>query len=282
MSTERGILREIMALRRRRVAETRARRTMESLEQAASRRADHRDFAAAISQGGLAVIAEMKKASPSAGLLRPSYDCADIAGRYARAGASAISVLTEVDFFRGSLEDLETARAHSSLPVLRKDFILDEYQVTESAASGADALLLIVAALSDRELPELIRAAARFQIAALVEVHDSSELDRALGAGARLIGVNNRNLKTLEVDLNVSLRLRDKIPAGCVAVSESGIRASGDLQQLARAGFDAVLIGEHFMRAADPGCALSELLMGVRNESSPDGRRLEAQPGAVE
>jgi indole-3-glycerol phosphate synthase len=172
--------------------------------------------------------------------------------------------LTEERYFLGSLHDLETVRAAVRLPVLRKDFILEDYQIYESVAAGADALLLIVAALSDKDLRRLLELCQSLQIAPLVEVHDESELERALAAGAGIIGVNNRDLKTLEVDLETSLRLRPGIPAGSVAVSESGIKTTQDLRSLADAGYHAALIGERFMTADDPGAALREMLAGLR------------------
>ena len=217
---------------------------------------------------GLRVIAELKRASPSRGLLRQEYRRHELARGYAGAGASALSVLTEEQFFLGSLKDLTEVRNTVDLPVLRKDFILDAYQVYESVAAGADALLLIVAALTDEELQSLVVLTKRLRVAALVEVHDEVELERALAAGARLIGVNNRNLKTLEVDLQTSFRLRSKLPAGCVAVSESGIKTSTDLRRLAESGYDAVLIGERLLMERDPGQALALLLEGARVSAS--------------
>lgn len=258
------VLEEIVTARVRRVEQAKARVPLEALRLAAERRSDFRNFAAALSTGGLRVIAEMKMASPSAGLLRQEYSCAEIARSYEAAGASALSVLTEEDYFQGSLEDLREARSAASLPVLRKDFIVDDYQVYESAAAGADALLLIVAALADTDLRRLLTLCGRLKIAALVEVHTEEELARALDAGATIIGVNNRNLKTLEVSLDVSSRLREKIPAGRVTVSESGIRTAQDLWRLSEAGYHAALIGEHFMKAKNPGEALAELLEGMR------------------
>jgi indole-3-glycerol phosphate synthase len=225
---------------------------------------ERRDFAAAISGGPLRIIAELKRASPSQGILREQYRPREIARRYEAAAASALSVLTEETYFLGSLDDLETVRAAVSLPVLRKDFILEDYQIYESVAAGADALLLIVAALSDEELRRFLVLCQGLRIAALVEVHDECELERALGAGAGIIGVNNRDLKTLEVDLEVSLRLRPRIPAGSIAVTESGIKTGQDLCRLAEAGYRAFLIGETFMTAADPGVALREMLEGMR------------------
>ncbi|HXJ93590.1 MAG TPA: indole-3-glycerol phosphate synthase TrpC [Terriglobia bacterium] len=219
-----------------------------------------RDFAAALSRQGLGVIAELKQASPSRGLLCSNYRPAEIAEGYEKAGAIALSVLTEQQFFLGSLDHLDAVRQATKLPVLRKDFIVDEYQVHESVAAGADALLLIVAALEDKNLCSLIELSKGLQIAALVEVHNEVEVDRAMGAGAHIIGVNNRDLRTFEVDLETSLRLRARIPRGCVTVSESGIGTAADLERLRDAGFDAVLIGERLITQPDPGKALAELL----------------------
>jgi len=255
---------EIVAARRRRVEEAQASVGLEALQRAAAARVDRRDFAAALSREGLQVIAELKRASPSRGVLRENFRRDDFARSYQAAGASALSVLTEERYFLGSLEDLEAVRAAVRLPVLRKDFIIADYQVYESAAAGADALLLIVAALSDEELRSFLGLCRGLRIAALVEVHDQIELDRAVQAGARIIGVNNRNLKTLEVDMRTSFRLRPGIPAGCIAVSESGIKTSDDLHRIGEAGFHAVLIGERFMTATEPGLALRQMLDDMR------------------
>ena len=282
MSQERtsSILDEIVAARRKALAEAKARVPLERLRQEAEARTERRDFAAALagssretSRPGLRVIAELKRASPSRGLLRKEYRRREIALGYARGGASALSVLTEEEFFLGSLRDLGEARNAVELPVLRKDFILDPYQVYESVAAGADAILLIVAALPDADLQSLIALAKRLRVAALVEVHDQAELEKALAAGASLLGVNNRNLKTLEVDLGTSLRLRPKIPSACLAVSESGIRTSEDLLRLEEAGYAAVLIGERLMTQPDPGQALKSLLDGARKEDAKATRR---------
>ena len=254
----------IVAARRRQTEEARVRTPLQTLRLAAQASPERRDFAAAFSGGPLRVIAELKRASPSRGILRQQYGPEAIAQSYEAAGASALSVLTEERYFLGSLHDLEAVRAAVRLPVLRKDFILEDYQIYESVAAGADALLLIVAALSDEELRRLLDLCHGLGIAPLVEVHDECELERALGAGAGIIGVNNRDLKTLEVDLEVSLRLRPRIPAGSIAVTESGIKTGQDLCRLAEAGYRAFLIGETFMTAADPGVALREMLEGMR------------------
>ncbi len=257
------VLEDIVVMRRRRLEEARARVPLGRLQEAADARTERRDFAAALSGGSLRVIAELKRASPSRGLLRRDYRRKEIAQGYETAGAAALSVLTEEDFFSGSLEDLRQVREAVSLPVLRKDFILDGYQVYESLAAGADALLLIVAALSDKDLQNLLELCCRVGLAALVEVHTESELDRAVGGGARIIGVNNRDLRTLEVSLETSFRLRPKIPPVCLAVSESGVKTPQNLRALADAGFNAVLIGEHLMEVPDPGEELAALLEGA-------------------
>jgi indole-3-glycerol phosphate synthase len=258
---------DIVAARRRRIAEARLHVPLETLQQAAQARQERRDFGAALSSGPLQVIAELKRASPSRGILREHYLPREIARRYQVAGASALSVLTEELYFLGSLDDLQTARAAVRLPVLRKDFILEDYQIYESAAAGADALLLIVAALSNEDLRIFIDLCQGLRIAPLVEVHDESELERALAAGARIIGVNNRDLKTLEVDLEISFHLRPGIPAGSIAVSESGIKTGEDLRRLAEAGYHAALIGERLLTAPDPGAALQEMLEGLKARS---------------
>ena len=257
---ESQVLKTIIAARRRRIEEARASAPIRSVRQAAEARSDLRDFAGALSGDVLSVIAELKKASPSRGLLRPDFRPPEIAKAYQQAGASALSVLTEEEFFQGSLDHLKAVRSAVRLPILRKDFIVDEYQVYESAAAAADALLLIVAALEDRSLKEFLALSERLHLAALVEVHTAEELERAVAAGAQIIGVNNRNLSTLEVSLETSFRLREKIPSECLCVSESGIKSGEDLERLARAGFNAVLIGEHLMLAGDPGEELTRLL----------------------
>lgn len=258
------ILDEIVAARAERVRQARSRVPLEVLAHAAESRTDFRKFNDSLSAGGIRVIAEMKKASPSAGLLRGEYAPGALARDYETSGAAALSVLTEEDYFQGSLDHLREARRAALLPVLRKDFIIDPYQVYESAVGGADALLLIVAALSNELLSELIELSRRLKVAALVEVHTEDDLVRALDAGAEIIGVNNRDLKTLEVKLETSFRLREKIPSGCLAVAESGIKSAADLRRLIGAGFHAALIGEWFMRSGEPGRALADLLHGAR------------------
>jgi indole-3-glycerol phosphate synthase len=259
------ILEDIIMARRRRLEEAQTRLPLPVVMRQAGSRRDVRSFASALARPGVKVIAEMKKASPSAGLLRERYACGEIARAYEAAGAIALSVLTEEDYFQGALNDLVEARLATRLPVLRKDFILDAYQVYEAAAAGADAILLIVAALSGECLRALIELAGRLSLEALVEVHTEEELERALQAGAGTVGVNNRNLKTLEVDLGVSLRLRKVIPSRCRTVSESGIRSGDDVKQLMDAGYDAVLVGEWLVRSGAPGEALRTLMEQVRN-----------------
>ncbi len=218
-----------------------------------------RDFRLAIRQHGPAIIAEMKKASPSRGVLATDFDPVARARAYQRGGAAALSVLTDSTFFQGSLDDLRAARAACDLPVLRKDFTLDQYQVLEAAANGADAILLIVAILDEPRIRALRAAAQHYEMAALVEVHDDQELDVALAAGADVIGINNRNLRTFEVSLETSLRLVQRIPAGVLKIAESGIHSAEDVTRLAASGFDAFLVGEHLMKSGDPTAALRAL-----------------------
>jgi indole-3-glycerol phosphate synthase len=269
MSDEPGrtILDDIVAARRRSVEEARSILPLKRVQQLAEDRQERRDFAAALaaradSEGApvLHVIAELKRASPSRGLLRLHYRRREIALGYAAAGASALSVLTEAQYFLGSTQDLTEVRQAVKIPVLRKDFIVESYQIYESVAVGADALLLIVAILPDHDLRNLLALCNELQVAALVEVHTEEEMDRAIAAGARIIGVNNRNLKTLEVNLETSFALRAKMPRDCVAVSESGIKTSEDLRRISAAGFNAVLIGERLMTQVDPGMALRNML----------------------
>jgi indole-3-glycerol phosphate synthase len=206
------------------------------------------------------VIAECKRRSPSRGVLRPDYDPAAIARGYADAGAAAVSILTEPTFFDGSLDHLSAVRQGVPLPLLRKDFIVSEYQLQEARAAGADAVLLIVSALRPVELKVLHEHAARLGLDVLVEVHDAVELSIAIDAGARIVGVNNRNLRTLQVDVRLSEDLMANMPADVVAVSESGLRSADDIQRLRTLGYRAFLIGERFMSSADPGVELRELL----------------------
>ena len=212
-----------------------------------------------IAEGRPAVIAEIKRASPSKGVLRQAFDPAAIAASYARAGATCLSVLTDRPFFQGAPEFLVEARAAAPLPALRKEFIVDEYQVAESRALGADAILLIVAALDDARLAALESCAVAYGLDVLVEVHDAAELDRALKLATPLIGINNRNLRTFNVSLHTTIELLPRIPADRIVVTESGIVAQRDVAQMRRHGVHAFLVGEAFMRAPDPGAALNAL-----------------------
>lgn len=254
------ILGRIVAARRRAVAEAKRTTPAAKLEERAAAAPPVRDLARVLQRDGINVIAELKKASPSRGVLRAAYNPAALAPGLEQAGAAALSVLTEPEFFRGGLEDLQVARTVTSLPVLRKDFLFDPYQLYEARAGGADAVLLIVAILSPAELRQLLTLGRQLGMAALVEVHTAEELERALAAGAEIVGVNNRDLKTFEVSLETSVRLVEAIPEKCVAVSESGLSSREDLQHLRAAGFDAFLIGEHLMQAPEAAHALRQLL----------------------
>ena len=226
------------------------------------------------SLGGVRIIAECKRRSPSRGILRADYDPAAIARAYTDAGATAISVLTEPTFFDGSLDHLRAVRAAVPTPILRKDFFVDEFQILEARAAGADAILLIVAALDDATLRRLHAAADAHGLAALVEVHTAEELARAQQAGARLIGVNSRNLKTLEVSLETTRSLGPALGSGVVGVAESGIRSRADIEALTASGYHAFLVGERFMSQPDPGAALGELI-GAGQPSVRGPRRTE-------
>lgn len=255
-------LNEIVAATRSRIAASKAAADLHALESAAERH-QPRGFARALrdrSATGITVIAELKKASPSKGLIRVDFPVQKLAQELQAAGAAALSVLTDEHYFQGSLENLEIASAATHLPCLRKDFILDEFQILEARARRADAILLIVAALSNAELKHLGSRARDLQLDVLCEVHDEAELHRALDAGFELVGINNRNLHTFHVDLNTSLQLGARIPAGGTKVAESGIETREDITRLRQAGFDAFLIGESLMRAPHPGEALRDLL----------------------
>ena len=221
-----------------------------------------RDFAGALVRAGkINIISELKKASPSRGVIREEYAPAVLAASLEEAGAAALSVLTEEDFFSGSLGDLQAASRVTKIPILRKDFIVDPWQVWETRAAGADSFLLIAAVLHDAELRNLLELGRTLKMEALVEVHSREELERVLACGARIIGVNNRDLRDFQVHLETSLGLAERIPEECIAVSESGLRTHDDLARLQRAGFDAFLIGEHVMQNADPAAALRALLV---------------------
>jgi indole-3-glycerol phosphate synthase len=220
----------------------------------------HRFKAALTREGGANIIAECKRRSPARGVLARAYDPAAIARGYERAGAAAVSVLTEPTFFDGALAHLEAVRGAVSLPVLRKDFVIDDYQIYEARAAGADAVLLIVALLGEEQLRPLIRCADALELAALVEVHTREELQAAASVGAGLIGVNSRNLRTLAVDVRVCEELIVHAPGGAIMVAESGIRSRADIDRLARAGYHGCLVGERLMTAPDPADALADLL----------------------
>ena len=254
------ILSRILDAKRKRFEELRMRVPEAIVRKMASVAQPRPSFREALAAPGRTrIIAEVKKASPSAGVLIDDLDVGVVAKAYRDAGAAAVSVVTEEDFFLGNLGWVRVAADSSDLPVLRKDFLFDSYQVAETRAGGASAVLLITAMLGADQLRTLIRTAGDFDLDALVEVHDETELDEAIAAGATIIGVNNRNLKTFEVDLETSIRLGEKIPDDVLFVAESGIRSLEDIGRLARAGADAVLVGERLIASGDPGRALGEL-----------------------
>jgi indole-3-glycerol phosphate synthase len=257
------ILDTILLRKRNEVAERRERVSLFELKARAASMPPTRGFAdaiaARIAAGDPAVIAEVKKASPSKGVIRADFDPAAIARSYAAGGAACLSVLTDIDFFQGSDDTLRQARAACALPVLRKDFIVDAYQLHEARALGADCVLLIAAALDDVQLAEYAFIAGELGMDVLVEVHDLDELERALPIPARLLGINNRNLKTFEVSLQTTLDLKEAVPRDRVLVTESGILARADVALMRGAGVHAFLVGEAFMRQPDPGVALREL-----------------------
>src|SRR5256884_4047778 len=253
---------QIVAATRRRIAQCRARADFRLLERQAQNHAP-RGFRQILEEGsrnGFSIIAEMKKASPSRGLVRSDFDPARLARELELAGAAALSVLTEEEFFQGSLDNLQQASASTQLPCLRKDFIVDEFQLLEARAYSADAVLLIVAALSQAELAKLVAGAAECSLDVLCEVHDIEELRRAVDAGCNLIGVNNRDLRTFKVDLQTAIRLAELIPEDATRVAESGIQTAGDIARLRAMGYDAFLIGESLMKAGSPGDALRALV----------------------
>jgi len=253
---------EIVAAARRRIAQTKRGIDVRGLERRAQQHVP-RGFRRALeskSQTGLAIIAELKKASPSRGLIRADFDPEKLARELERTGVAALSVLTDEEFFQGSLQNLAHASASTNLPCLRKDFIVDEFQVLEARAHGADAVLLIVAALAPAELNLLACCASVLDLDALCEVHDEEELTRALDAGCNLIGVNSRDLRTFEVDLETAFRLADAMPKHVLRVAESGIQNAKDIARLRVAGYQAFLIGESLMRAASPGETLKALI----------------------
>ncbi len=255
-----NILQRIVAARRESVAHRKGVLPDAALKFAVAKALPPRDFAGALGRPGINVIAELKKASPSLGLIRKEYDPGSLAAALERAGAAALSVLTEEDFFLGSLGDLKAASKSVEIPILRKDFIVDAWQVWETRAAGADAFLLIVAVLDDPALRELLELGRSLNMEPLVEVHSREELHRALDAGAKIIGVNNRDLRDFSVRIETSLELIETIPDDCLAVSESGLHSHEVLLRLRNAGFDAFLIGEHLMTSPYPAAALKRLL----------------------
>ncbi len=263
------ILQTILRRKREEVAERRARVPLAELRARAADTAPVRGFARAlgarIEAGRAGVIAEVKKASPSKGVIRPDFRPAEIAESYQRGGATCLSVLTDVDFFQGSDQALREARAACGLPVLRKDFTIDPYQIVEARVLGADCILLIVAALDDRALADLAGTAFDLGLDVLIEVHDGEELARALTVPAPLVGINNRNLRTFEVSLETTLRLHPMVPADRLLVTESGIHSRADVERMRGAGISAFLVGEAFMRADDPGAELARLFQPDRS-----------------
>ena len=257
------ILEKILARKAEEIAERRARVSIDELAARARDLPEPRDFIGALeaklAAGQPAVIAEIKKASPSKGVLRPDFRPAEIARSYERGGAACLSVLTDVDFFQGADAYLQEARAACALPVLRKDFVIDPYQVVEARALGADCILLIVAALDDAALMELTLLASELDLAVLVEVHDAAELERALDLPTALVGINNRNLRDFSVSLDTTLALKARVGDERLLVTESGILAPADVARMRENGVNAFLVGEAFMRAADPGDALRSL-----------------------
>lgn len=263
MSDTPDILKKILARKREEIVERSAQRSLDALKDAAAQADAARGFLDALRrravEGDAAVIAEIKKASPSKGVLREHFVPADIAASYQQGGATCLSVLTDVDFFQGADAYLQQARAACALPVLRKDFVIDPYQVWEARALGADCILLIVAALDDTALGELWQLATDLGMDALVEVHDAEEMQRALDTPAPLIGVNNRNLRTFETRLDTTEQLMQGFPEDRLLVTESGIHTRDDVQRMHAAGIHAFLVGEAFMKAEDPGARLREL-----------------------
>lgn len=272
-STRPDLLEAIVGATRHAVAAAERRRPMAQVEQDAATRSPRGEaFRSALAATGrLPVIAECKRRSPSRGVLRADYQPAAIASAYEREGAAAISVLTEPAFFDGALDHLEAVREAVGIPILRKDFIISTYQLAEARAAGADAALLIVAVLDDATLRRLVASATECGLATLVEVHDATELSRALAAGARIIGVNNRNLRTFGVNIDASLSLIASIPEDVIAIAESGIKTSDNLRDLRQAGYNGFLVGESLITRSDPGAALASLLRGV--DATPRGKR---------
>jgi indole-3-glycerol phosphate synthase len=255
------ILDRIVKTKRHEIAAAKARRPEQELRAALAEAPPNRDFFAALAApGGIKLIAEVKKASPSQGVIRPDFDPVEIAKDFQAGGATCLSILTDEQFFQGSLEYLRAVRAAVSLPLLRKDFILEIYQLLEAKVWGADAVLLIAECLDDCMLRTLYNEAIALGLTPLVELYETKNIDRVLSAGATLIGVNNRDLRTFEVDLDHTMRLKRQIPENCLLVAESGIAGRADVLKLEGAGVDAILVGEHLMRQKDLRRAVGELL----------------------
>jgi indole-3-glycerol phosphate synthase len=255
------ILDEIVVSKRGEVAAARKNCSLLELEERAAAAAAPRDFRRALARSGpISLIAEIKQASPSAKIIRADFEPTSIARTYEEHGASCLSVLTDAPYFQGHLAHLAQARAAVTIPVLRKDFLIDEYQVVEARLAGADAILLIAEILDDKTIARFLQQAKRWGMAALVEFHDAANLDRVLASGADLIGINNRDLNNFHTDLEHTLRLRDRIPSDVVLVSESGIRTRADVERLQAAGVSAILVGESLLRAPDIGLAIDQLL----------------------
>ncbi len=270
-SREKTILDKIVEARRESIAHRKRVLPDVALKIAVQKADLPRDFLGALTRNEYNIIAELKKASPSAGVLRQDYVPSSLARSLEAAGAAALSVLTEEEFFLGSLAHLKEAKKAVQIPILRKDFIVDPWQVWEARAAGADAFLLIAAVLDDGPLRELLELGRSMKMEPLVEVHNRAELDRVIGAGAKIIGVNNRDLRDFKVHLETSLELIEAIPEDCVAVSESGLHSHEDLKRLRAAGFDAFLIGERVMKSEDPGGPLRELIAGSAANSGSVG-----------
>jgi indole-3-glycerol phosphate synthase len=250
---------DLVEATRHRLEERKRRESLADLERRLPAAGLDRPFAEALSRPGTSVVAEYKRRSPSAGRIREAASVTDVVQAYERGGAAALSVLTEQDHFGGSLADLEEARAATDLPILRKDFTIDPYQLYEAKVAGADAVLLVVGALSDSDLGALYGIARQLELDAIVEVHDEEELERALAIDADVIGINNRDLSDFKVDLGVTFELLTDVPAGKTVVSESGINTRADVEELEQVGVDAVLVGEALMRAPDPEAACRDL-----------------------
>jgi indole-3-glycerol phosphate synthase len=270
------ILDEIMAYHRQQLPKRKRELPLEDLRAFCSVAPKALDFHGALAASGVSLIAECKKASPSKGLLVPDYDAVALANTYVRAGASAISVLTDARHFQGSLQDLRDVKESTrnlqgkSIPILRKDFIFDPYQVFETRAAGGDALLLIAAVLEDGEIRKLLSLTHRLGMNALVEVHTERELERVLSLGARIVGINNRNLQTFEVDFKNTARLRRLIPKDVITVGESGLKTSADIGHMREIGVDAVLVGETLVKSRDPFATARALVRAGRPLPAPD------------